>query len=151
MTQEQRDFLREAAKIFSKLPPPKDQKILTAPQKEQCICGKTVDISKLDMLNTGLFLTHGDVCKGCKEGKHADSKHARVVCVRCKRVLMHLRPGTDKTGFKLEAGRSYHVKGCPQCQSLTSKNDKYPLIEKVVWNRSHGLNTGENSEHKLIL
>lgn len=145
---EQEKFLREAAKIFTKLPPLKDEGIVK-PEKEQCVCGKTVDISQFDMLNTGLFLTHSNVCKGCKEGHAADKSHARVVCVNCKRVFTHIKPGVDKTGFKIEAGKSYHMKGCPRCQSLASKNTAFPLIEKVVWNRAHGINTGENSNATL--
>lgn len=150
MTPEQEAFLREAAKIFTMLPPPKNPNLLK-PKKEQCLCGKLVDITEFEMLNTGLFTTHSNVCKGCKQGHEADKKHARVVCTKCKRVFTHLKPSVDKTGFKIEAGRSYHMLGCPQCQELGSKKDKFPLIEKVVWNRSHGINTGENSDHKLIV
>lgn len=145
---EQEKFLREAAKIFTKLPPLKNKEIVKE-TKDQCLCGKTVDISKFDMLNTGLFITNSDVCKGCKAGQEADKKHARIVCVKCRRVFAHFKPGVDKTGFKLEAGKSYHIKGCPKCQPIYSKNNKFPLIEKVVWNRAHGINTGENSNATL--
>lgn len=144
MNDNQEDFLREAAKIFTKLPPLK--KIDLTITKESCICGKTVDITDLEALNTGLFLTHSDVCKGCKEGHRIDKNSARVVCVKCKRVLMHIKPGVDKTGFRIVAGKSYHVPRCPQCMSIfREKHDpRIPLIEKVVWNRTHGINTGEN-------
>ena len=150
MKDDQEEFLKEAAKIFTKLPPPK-KKLETKITKESCVCGKMVDITDLEALNTGLFLTHSDVCKGCKEGHQVDQHSARVVCVKCKRVLMHIKPGVDKTGFRIVAGKSYHVPKCPQCMSVFREkyDPKIPLIEKVVWNRAHGINTGENSKVTL--
>lgn len=145
MKDDQDDFLKEAAKILSKLPPPKNQP-LELPRKQQCLCGKEVDITVLEQLNTGVFITCNNVCKGCKEGHDADKRFARFVCAKCKRVLMRARPGTDKTGFRLEAGKTYHLAKCPGCTPLLEKTDKgFPLIEKVVWNRSHGVSTGENN------
>lgn len=145
----QDDFLKEATKLFAKLPPPKN-KPLEIPKKQQCVCGKMVDYSVLEQLNTGVFVTLSDVCKGCKEGHDVDKRSARFVCAKCKRVLMRVRPGTDKTGFRLEAGKTYHLAKCPGCASALDKTDKgFPLIEKVVWNRSHNINTGENSNTKL--
>lgn len=145
----QDEFLKEATKLFAKLPPSKDKPI-QKPTKQQCLCGKQVDITVLEQLNTGVFITCNDVCKGCKEGHEADKRFARFVCAKCRRVLMRVRPGTDKTGFKLEAGKSYHLAKCPACAGLQDKTDKgFPLIEKVVWNRSHNINTGENLKQTL--
>lgn len=128
--------LKEAARILASLPP-KERKIITPPKLQTCCCGKDVDLSKLDTLNTGVFLTHSDVCKGCKEGKRFDETHARLVCVKCKKVLMHIPPGVDKSGFRFEANKSYHLEGCPQCDESGRKN--FTIIEKAMWNRAHGI------------
>lgn len=128
------EFLRDAARILSQMPPAK--KLVLPPETQTCVCGKQVSLTKLSSLNTGVFLTLNDVCKGCKEGARFDQTHARLVCARCKRVIMRIPPSTDKTGFKFEANKSYHVDGCPQCD-LLSKKANFTIIEKAMWNRMH--------------
>ncbi len=131
------DFFREASRLLASLPPLEEKKIII-PQVQTCCCGKEVDLTKLDALNTGVFVTLSDVCKGCKEGKRFDQTHARLVCVKCKKVLMHIPPGVDKTGFSFEANKSYHLEGCPQCNAA-SKRQNFTIIEKALWNRTHGI------------
>lgn len=135
-TSANQDFLKEAARILASLPPVKP-KVITKPKLQTCCCGKEVSIDKLEPVNTGVFITHNDVCKGCKEGKRLDQTHARLVCAKCKKVLMHIPPGTDKSGFSFEANKSYHLESCPQCD--TSGKQNFTIIEKAMWNRTHGI------------
>lgn len=135
-------WLRDAAKLLASLPPAPAP--VTPPETQTCVCKKQVTIDKLAALNTGVFTTLSDVCKGCKEGEDYDKKHARLVCVKCKRVLMHIPPTTDKTGFKFEANKTYHVNGCGQCAAIDleeghTEKRAFMVIEKTVWNRKHGI------------
>lgn len=130
------DFLRGAAKILSQLPPPEPK--VVKPETQTCVCGRHVTYDKLKPVNTGVFHTWNDVCKGCKVGEEYDRTHARLVCARCKRVIMHLPPSVDKTGFRFEANKSYHVESCPQCDA-TLKKQSFTIIEKAMWNRTHGI------------
>lgn len=140
------EWLKGAARLLASLPPlPKP---VEKPLPQTCVCKKQVTIDKLSSLNTGVFITAGDVCKGCKEGEEYDRKHARIVCVKCKRVLMHIPPVTDKTGFRFEANKSYHLNGCPQCEPLEAgKKQRHTIIEKAMWNRVHGI---ERKEKNLL-
>lgn len=135
-------WLRDAAKLLASLPPAPQP--VTPPETQTCVCGKQVTIDKLAALNTGVFITSSDVCKGCKDGEEYDKKHARLVCVKCKRVLMHIPPAVDKTGFRFEANKTYHVNGCGQCIAMkleegSVKEKEFMVIEKTVWNRKHGI------------
>lgn len=126
--------VEKAIKILGSLPPPKQDKPVILKPTETCACGKTVPITSLEEINTGVFKIIGDVCKGCKDGKRLDAQLARVVCSRCKRVITRIKPAKDKTGFVFQAGRTYHLAECALCNP---KIERCPIIEKVIWNRTH--------------
>lgn len=126
--------LEKAIKILGSLPPPKQEKVVVLDPVETCACGKKVPITSLEELNTGVFKIIGDVCKGCKDGKRLDRELARVVCSRCKRVITRIKPATDHTGFTFQAGKTYHLAECALCNP---KIEQCPIIEKVIWNRTH--------------
>ena len=119
--------------VLASLPPLKPQPLIHKPQ-ERCVCGKLVPITTLEELDTGVFKTLNDVCKGCTEGKKIDRGLARIVCARCKRVLLRIKPATDKTGFEFKAGKTYHVSECSLCNPDISE---CPIIEKVLWDKWH--------------
>lgn len=122
--------------VLASMPPVDPQPIIDTPM-EKCVCGKMVPVASLESLDTGVFKTLNDVCIGCPDGKKIDKELARVVCARCKRILIRLKPATDATGFKFEAGRTYHVSECSLCNPNIQR---CPIIEKVLWNKSHNVN-----------
>lgn len=126
--------LETAIRVLGSLPPPKKAEPKILPPEEVCACGKKVPIVNLEELDTGVFKIIGDVCKGCKAGHELDSKYARVVCCRCKRVVLRINPATDKTGFTFIAGKTYHLSECSLCNPDI---ERCPIIEKVIWDRSH--------------
>lgn len=122
--------------ILASMPPVVPQPIIETP-KEKCACGKMVHVNSLEALDTGVFKTLNDVCVGCKDGKKIDKELARVVCARCKRVIIRLKPAKDVTGFTFEAGRTYHVSECSLCNPSIQR---CPIIEKVLWNKRRHVN-----------
>lgn len=131
----------EMAHALDKLPvnnKPGGLSVTLTPPTVKCVCGKMIpDITGLDSLNTGVILAVSDVCKNCKEGHKYDASKARLVCVKCKRVVMHINPCRDKIdGFEFKAGKSYHLEGCPQC---TGKDGEYKIIEKFLYKKKLNL------------
>lgn len=125
--------LNKMISILAALPPMKKQKLIVEPT-ETCACGKKIPITALEELDTGVFKTLNDVCKGCKEGHKIDRELARVVCAQCKRVITRIKPAVDKTGFEFKAGKTYHVSECSMCNP---EIQRCPIIEKVLWDKKH--------------
>ena len=134
-----KEVVKEAVKLFASLPPPKKELIKTP--KETCMCGHLVDVTDLEVINTGVINVVSDTCKNCKEGKEANRRTALLVCALCKRVIARLYPKTDKQGFTYQAGKAYHTHGCPFC-NLSGK-ENFTIIEKAMWNRAHGIKRSE--------
>lgn len=130
-------WLAQAAKYIAE-GAPKEDIYITTDLSCTCQCGKTKKLEDLEDLNTGVFICKNDICKGCKEGKEIDKKLARVVCAKCKRVTIRIKPAEDKTGFRFIAGKTYHQNGCAFCDK-TSGEHRYTIIEKAMWNRTHGV------------
>jgi len=105
-------------------------------QTTKCSCGRIVKLTDLDVINTGVMFALNNVCKGCKEGARSSADKARLVCVKCKSVIGLLKPGKDKTGFEIKAGKCYHVAGCDQC---CPGETSFPLVEKKIWNLKHNV------------
>lgn len=123
----------EMVQLLSTLPPAKPLPPVDNTPKETCVCGHTKLVTDLEMLNTGAFLMPNDICKGCKKGKEIDKAAARIVCARCKKVVMRLKPATDKTGFTFLPGKTYHLTECKLCNpSIDSAN----IVEKTLWDRA---------------
>lgn len=140
MDSDPRELARAYAENVAKLPtPPPLKKGLSTDTMEICVCGKSVRLSdgKLRMVDTGLFRTVNNVCKGCSRGDEIDRTHARLVCARCHKVLAHPEPMEDpKTHFRMEAGRCYHTDGCALCSPAANWEEaEYPVIEAILWMR----------------
>lgn len=118
--------------VLASLPPLKPQPVIND-FKETCACGKKVNITSLEELDTGVFKTLNDICKNCPEGHKIDKELARVVCAACKRVITRIKPAKDKTGFRFLPGKTYHLSNCAFCNP---GENKYQIIEKVLWDRS---------------
>lgn len=140
MADDPMNLARAYAENVAKLPtPPPKKKGLSLDTEEICVCGKhiRIDSGKLTMVDTGLFRTVNNVCKGCVNGAEIDKAHARLVCARCKKVLAHPEPMEDpKTHFRMEAGRCYHTDGCALCSPAEGGAEaEYPIIEAILWMR----------------
>lgn len=121
-------------KAMASLPPVKAD-LPTLEFKETCACGKKVPVTDLMQLNTGVIVMPNDVCKGCKEGMKMDKEMARVVCIKCKRVIGRIKPTVDKQGFEFKAGKTYHMESCGHCDP---DRGKYMIIEKYIHSRKSG-------------
>lgn len=134
------EVLEQAKDLF---PEPEPKKPVIEPPTETCICGKTVLASPdvLHALNTGVFTTLNDVCKGCAEGEKLDRENARLVCSRCKRVMLRMEPHVDPhTKFEFKAGKSYHLESCALCDPAPNGEGKeYKIIEVLLWKNKHNI------------
>lgn len=111
-----------------------------------CACDKAVNVMTMPQRNSGVVTYVDNVCPGCEDQAKG---LCPVVCCRCRRVAGRLQPMTDKWGFKVEAGRSYHLEKCPVCspadfqisQSPTAGDvaAKTPIIEMHLFHASLGL------------
>ena len=126
--------IRQAIRTLAELPPPAQEEPKILSPEEVCACGKKVPLIDLEEMNTGVFKSVGDICKGCKDGHRLDQLHAKIVCARCKRVIGRVKPATDKTGFTFRAGKTYHLAQCGLCEPGI---ERCPIIEKILWDRNH--------------
>lgn len=102
---------------------------------ETCACGKSVPVTNLMQLNTGVIVMPNNICKGCKEGQKLDKETARVVCLKCKRVICRVKPVKDKQGFEFKAGKTYHMESCGFCNP---DKQNHMLVEKYIHSRNIG-------------
>lgn len=125
------------------LPEPKKEEPVIEKPETTCVCGKRVFESPevLHKLNTGIFTTLNDVCKGCAEGEKIDKETARIVCSRCKRVMLRITPSIDPVNkFEFKAGHTYHLDSCALCNPGPAGEEKeYKIIEALIWNKKHGI------------
>ncbi len=123
-----------ALKAMASLPPVK--KVTPKMEfTETCACGKSVPVTNLMQLNTGVVVMPNNVCKGCKEGQKLDKETARVVCLKCKRVICRIKPAKDKQGFEFKAGKTYHMESCGFCNP---DKQNHMLVEKYIHSRNIG-------------
>ena len=115
---------------LAKLKPLDPNKLITPETVEECICGKIVPITRFVKLDTGVMHVVNNVCKGCAEGEKEDAKLARIVCIRCRKVVARLKPHKDtKDGFVFKAGKSYHTDMCPGC---VENPERSIIVEKRI-------------------
>ena len=124
-------IVKDAVSAFASLNKGGEGK-LTIDEKVTCACGNKVRLTDLTVINTGVFQAINTVCMGCVKGAIEDSKLARLVCSKCRTVIGRVKPSKDKTGFRLEAGKSYHLSGCDAC---CPGETEFKLLEKVLWDR----------------
>lgn len=116
-----------------------DDKIRT-----KCACDKVVDVISLPRMHSGVVPYIDNVCRGCESHRKG---LATIICVQCHRVAMRMPPMTDKWGFKIEAGKTYHLQFCPICEpSVLNASAKYgaevaatPIVEMLLWHRKMGV------------
>lgn len=97
-----------------------------------CACRKMVELHSLQIRDSGVIRYLDNVCDCCADKREM----AAVICVRCKVVVMHLTPHTDKKGFVYGKGKVYHTEACPGCKpGITSA----PVIEKILFDKNQEL------------
>lgn len=133
--------LEQAGKILDGLPDDGRPKGLNLDMTVTmtCACGHVIHALTPDFfkfVSDGVLVFQNNVCPGCKEGEKADREMARFVCANCRRAWFRIPPTKDLTGFRFEAGKSYHTAGCPFCTEDGTSEVK--IIEKVLYNKKLG-------------
>jgi hypothetical protein len=96
-------------------------------------CKKTIQLNDIRVIQSPVAGSVTDnVCKSC-----ADTLKdlCPIVCVGCKLVVAKLDPGTNKNGFSLVPGRSYHIRDCPVCNKnkYEGKVIESKLVEEEIY------------------
>lgn len=126
------DIPQEWISALSSLPPPPLHDHLD-PQKTACVCGKFVPIAKCKIGYTGYVNYVVALCPDCEKNV---AQYSRVVCPKCKTLVLLIKPHRDPHGFQMFAGKHYHVEHCPGCRKGT---DKAPIIEKLLFYKERHL------------
>lgn len=100
-----------------------------------CLCGKRTPIAQARAFHTGHITAIDPRCPSCLRDSIA---LASVVCVgrTCRRVVAHLKPGKDKTGFIIQRGACYHIEACPSCAPGTKTST---ILEKQIFMQKMGI------------
>lgn len=111
-----------------------------------CACNKVVNVMEMPRRHSGVVQYVDNVCVGCEDRAKG---LCPVVCCRCHRVAGRMPPTKDKWGFKVEAGRTYHIEKCPICSpdeckvAATPEGGKVaavtPIIEMQLFHASVGV------------
>lgn len=109
-------------------------------ERVECFCKKYVaPTDMLQIINTGLV--KGVVSKVCRDCPNKAREEIRklfaIVCVGCKEVVVYSEPYVEKTGFKWEAGKVYHVPCCPTCVGHTFHSS--PVLEQKIFYKERGI------------
>ena len=135
----ERERIKPAKKILGEVLQKRDDEEKAAKllgPKDKCVCNKNVQVTEFPLLNTGVIVCCNNVCPGCKAGVKHDNETARIVCVRCKKVVARLKPSKDKTGFRYVAGQTYHSDACPECKPNLTESQ---IVEKVIYMKKLGI------------
>ncbi len=107
-----------------------------------CACEKVVNVLEMPRKHSGVVPYIDNVCPGCPERAKG---LATVVCVSCHKVAGRMPPFTDKHGFRVEAGRVYHIQRCPGCHpgdfrpGQTGEIARTPVIEMLLHHKARGV------------
>lgn len=155
MEKENKDSLNQAAidiaKDFASMP--KAAELLRHPTEEKAIelfgkdqvapamfacksCGKHATLDKLKVFDTPVVKgAMAYLCDECWETARK-AKSCYIICVKCKEVRKCMEPFVNpKNGFKLEAGKFYHIMDCPECNpdKYAGKTVPAMIIEEVLY------------------
>jgi len=79
-----------------------------------CACGRLKSRSDMPHRHSGVTRYCDNICPPCQTDQTGTSI---LVCARCRKAVARLPHQRDsRTGFKFQAGRHYHLDGCPTCQ-----------------------------------
>lgn len=109
------------------VPPMPDIEERFDPTKVPCVCGKYVLIQDCKVAWSGF--THYVVAL-CPDHLKDLRDMSRVVCPRCKTLVMLLDPHEEANGFVFAKGGTYHVEACPICSPGLKKS---AIAEKIIF------------------
>jgi len=116
-----------------------DPKLGPAPRQCSC-CKEYYPVDQFPRLPP-TDLTKGAidaVCAKCSQDYAKELKGMwRLLCGGCNEVVGIREPEKAKAGFAFEAGKSYHVAGCPICVSPPPKQSQ--ILEMVMFYRARGI------------
>lgn len=111
-------------------PPPTDQ---FNPELTKCVCGKYVPVVSCEVAWSGYT---NYVVALCQEHRKDLGDMARVVCPRCKSLVLLVSPHKDKQGFEFKKGGVYHVEACPGCRPGLRDS---AIVEKIVFYKRNNI------------
>lgn len=103
------------------------------PTKVPCVCGRYVPVAECSVAWSG-FTNY--LVALCPEHLQSLRECSRVVCPRCKTIVLLLEPFKDKHGFEFKKGAVYHVEACPICRPGLLKS---AIVEKIVFYKQRGI------------
>lgn len=112
--------------------PKKTGKVVFDPHKVKCVCGARVDTRDCRVRFSGHVHYVEVLCASCRRDL---ADYGQVVCPRCRRLALLLKPSRDPRGFEIRKGGIYHVEDCPDCHPGVSKS---PIIEKLLFYKRNG-------------
>lgn len=104
-----------------------------------CACGE----KRIPTQECRVFTTDANVSvidRTCDECKPNVKGMCAIVCTKCKDVVAYVAPGKSDSGFVMEAGKTYHVDRCPQCdpESFKGRTVKQLTIEEYLYLTEQG-------------
>lgn len=118
----------EYLKILQQLPVPKWYlHERWDPTQIPCVCGKYLPIGQCRMAYSGYVNYVVALCEDHRKDLH---DYARVVCPRCKMLVLLIKPQRDKHGFEFKRGHVYHVERCRFCAPQV---DHAAIVEKKLF------------------
>jgi hypothetical protein len=80
--------------------------------KVPCVCGKYMPVAECEVEFSGYV----NYCVAlCEEHRKDLREYARIVCPRCKMLVLLVKPQKNKHGFEFKKGGVYHVERCRFC------------------------------------
>jgi hypothetical protein len=114
-------------------PPPEVTLAEFDPENIRCACNKTVPCDNAQVVETGEITVIEPICPPCRK----DYKdQARLVCFQCCSVIGWMEPQKDVHGFKIEAGKFYHIEACAVCKKDLQKTN---IIEMMLYYDDNGI------------
>ena len=80
-----------------------------------CLCGKLLPAATYKKKYYSGFINYTAIL--CSDCFKYFNKHSRIVCVGCRRLMGFIEPQRDRSGFRFESGKCYHIECCPKCNN----------------------------------
>lgn len=104
-----------------------------------CLCGKLVHTAECRTAYSG-YVNY--VVALCTDHAPYLTQHTRLICPRCRQIVMFIPPHKDPHGFVYERGATLHVERCPQCRPdlrLPDGGYRAPIVEKILFYKERGI------------
>ncbi len=126
------DVPREWISALASLPPPPLREDRD-PSKTVCVCGKYISVAHCKISYSGYLNYVVNLCGDCEREWKG---YCRIICPKCRKIGLLLKPSRDPHGFLLVSGKCYHLEYCPDCRTGTTKA---PIIEKLLFYKERRL------------